>query len=99
MVFIVECYCIGIPFQIIHWPIKNDCLPTFDGKTPVMGSGCGPPVITPGTAVGIGYGQTVGGLIVVPGWGAGVGMYVHLGTWQHASFGSITMVQPEPKLL
>lgn len=73
--------------------------PTLDGCTPVTGSGWGPPVITPGTAVGIGYGQTVGGVMVEPVCGCGVGMYVHRGTWQHSSFGSATIMQPEPKLL
>lgn len=74
-------------------------LPTLDGWTPVTGSGCGRPVMTPGTAVGMGNGHTVGGVSVVPGPGDGVGMYVHWGTWQQASFGSATIMQSGPKLL
>ena len=57
-------------------------LPIFEGWAPVTGSGCGPPEMVPGTAVGIGYGHGVaavgGDRVETPGplvsGGDGVGM-------------------------
>lgn len=69
---------------------------------PELGSGLGPvPDMTPGARVGTGYvglGETPGAMV---GWknGAGVGTLGQLGTSQHGSFGSTTILQPSGRLL